>query len=118
VDGQTVNFVAAAFRIMAAETAAGVPKGDVSHFGGTAGTFASGRPETNINAIAANAITATAINADAFTAAKFAADVTTELQSGLATAAELAKVPKSDGTTTWNATALASINTQVDAGIS
>lgn len=42
-----------------------------------------------VAALAANAITATAINADAFTAAKFAADVTTELQSGLATAAAL-----------------------------
>lgn len=35
------------------------------------------------------------------------------IQSGLATAAELAKVPKSDGTATWNATALASINAEV-----
>jgi hypothetical protein len=69
------------------------------------GTFANGT------------ITAAAIEADAFTAAKFAADVTTELQSGLATAAELAKVPKSDGTATWNATALASINTQVDTAL-
>jgi hypothetical protein len=42
--------------------------------------------------MAANVLTATAINADAFTAAKFAADVTTELQSGLATAAALSTV--------------------------
>lgn len=34
------------------------------------------------------------------------------IQSGLATAAELAKVPKSDGTATWNATALASIQAE------
>ena len=33
--------------------------------------------------------------------------------TALATAAELAKVPKSDGTATWNATALASINAEV-----
>jgi hypothetical protein len=35
----------------------------------------------------------------------------------LATAAELAKVPKSDGTATWNATALASINAEVDTAL-
>ena len=38
------------------------------------------------------AITAASIASDAFTAAKFAADVTTEFQSGLATAAALATV--------------------------
>ncbi len=70
-----------------------------------------------VNTLAANALTATAIAADAITAAKLAADVTTELQSGLATATELAKVPKSDGNTTWNATALASINAEVDAAL-
>jgi hypothetical protein len=67
--------------------------------------------------VANGTLTAAAIAADAFTAAKFAADVTTELQSGLATAAELAKVPKSDGTVTWNATALASINAEVDTAL-
>jgi len=36
-----------------------------------------------------NVITAASINADAFTAAKFASDVTTEFQSGLATASAL-----------------------------
>jgi len=53
VDAQTVNFVAAAFRIMEAETTAG-------------------RPLTQTAALSANAITATAINADAITAAKVA----------------------------------------------
>jgi hypothetical protein len=38
--------------------------------------------------------------------------------TALATAAELAKVPKSDSTVTWNATALASINTQADLAVS
>lgn len=42
--------------------------------------------------LADGAITAPKIGADAFTAAKFAADVTTELQAGLATAAALATV--------------------------
>lgn len=46
------------------------------------------------------------------------AGAVTAIQSGLATATELAKVPKSDGTATWNATALASINAQADTAIS
>lgn len=52
----------------------------------------SGRIDASVGAMAANVLTATAIDADAFTAAKFAADVTTELQSGLATAAALSTV--------------------------
>lgn len=48
-----------------------------------------GRMDSSVGAMAANVLTATAINADAFTAAKFAADVTTELQTGLATAASI-----------------------------
>ena len=52
----------------------------------------SGRIDASVGAMAANVLTATAINADAITAAKLAADVTTELQSGLATAANLATV--------------------------
>jgi hypothetical protein len=52
----------------------------------------SGRIDASVGAMAANVLTATAINADAITAAKVAADVTTEIQSGLATAAALATV--------------------------
>jgi hypothetical protein len=37
--------------------------------------------------------------------------------TALGTAAELAKVPKSDSTVTWNATALASINAEVDTAL-
>lgn len=116
VDSQTVNFVAATFRIVAAEGSAGTPRADVSHFGGSAGTFSGGRPEVNTSHVAGSAvsssiaqigvnvvnaggtawgsgaITAASIAADAITAAKVAADVTTEIQSGLATAANLATV--------------------------
>lgn len=52
----------------------------------------SGRIDASVGAMAANVLTATAINADAITAAKVAADVTTEIQTGLATAANLAIV--------------------------
>lgn len=70
---------------------------DVGMFGGTAGTFSSGRPEVNTTHAAgtawgSGAITAASIAADAITAAKVAADVTTEIQNGLATAANLATV--------------------------
>jgi hypothetical protein len=41
----------------------------------------------------------------------------TNLPAAGATAAELAKVPKSDSTVTWNATALASINAEVDTAL-
>lgn len=49
---------------------------NVTQFGGTNLTSASGIPEVKVNNIAANAITATSINADAITDAKVASDVT------------------------------------------
>jgi len=81
VDGQTVNFIAAQFRIMEAETTAG-------------------RPLTQTAALSANAITATAINADALTAAKFASDVGTEIGTAVwATAARTLTAIDEDNTT-------------------
>lgn len=84
VSTQTVNFVAATFRIVAAEGVAGKPKVDVDAFGGTAGTFSGGRPEVNTTHAAgtawgSGAITAGSIAADAITAAKVAADVSAEI---------------------------------------
>ncbi len=58
VDSQTVNFIACAFRIMPAESSAGVPKVDVTHYGGTAGTFASGIPAVNATQISGDATAA------------------------------------------------------------
>lgn len=93
VDSQTKSFIAAVFRIVAAEavagkpkvdvdawlgtaaatpTVAGVPEVDITHAGGTAITVASGIPEVKVASIAASAITATAIASDAITAAKIA----------------------------------------------
>lgn len=90
---------------------------NVTAYGGTAGTFASGRPEVNTTHAAgtawgSGAITAAAIATDAITSAKvadgaitaakiatgaidadaIAADAVTEIQSGLATAAALSTV--------------------------
>lgn len=53
--------------------------------------------------------TVTALANNSVTAAALAADAVTEIQSGLATSAELAKVPKSDSNVTWNATAAAQL---------
>jgi hypothetical protein len=97
IDSQTVNFIAAMFRLMPAESVAGKPKVDVDTFGGTAATTSGGRPEVNTTHAAgtawgSGAITAASIAANAINAAKLDPDVTTELQSGLATAAALATV--------------------------
>lgn len=78
VDGVAVVHPIGAFRIVAVEAVAGVPKVDMTHAAGTA--WGSG------------AITNGAIANDALTANKFHSDVTTEMQSGLATAAALATV--------------------------
>lgn len=69
----------------------------------------TGNLSGSVGSVAAGGITAATLANDTITAATLAADVTTELQAGLATAAELAKVPKSDSNVTWNATALASM---------
>lgn len=70
IDSQTVSFVAATFRLVAAESTAGTPKADVSMFGGTAGTFSGGRPEVNATHAAgtpwgSGAVTAASIAAGA-----------------------------------------------------
>lgn len=75
----------------------GRPEVNTSHFGGTALTQSGGRPEVNTTHAAGTAWNSGAIGpntlaADTITAAKVAADVTTELQSGLATSAALAAV--------------------------
>jgi hypothetical protein len=69
VDGQTVSFIAAQFRIVPAESSAGVPKVDVSHAAGTA--WGSG-------AITAASIATGAIDADAL-----AADAVAEIVDGV-----------------------------------
>ena len=61
-------------------------KVDVQSYGGTAGTFASGRPEVNTTHAAgtawgSGAITAASLAADAITAAKVADDVSTEFRT-------------------------------------
>jgi hypothetical protein len=81
IDSQTVNFIAATFRI-------GPQAVNVTQFGGTNGTFSSGRPEVNTThaagtAWASGAITASALASDAITAAKVASDVGVEFADAL-----------------------------------
>jgi hypothetical protein len=88
--------------------------------------------KANVESVTADAITAAAIANGAIDNATFAADVGSTayatniialaadkaiVNAALGTAAELAKVPKSDSTVTWNATALASINAEVDTAL-
>jgi hypothetical protein len=86
----TVETVAAkkvclGFMVIPATSSDGVFKTDISHFGGTAGTFASGIPETKVASIAADAITASAIATDAIGSSELAASAITEIQAGLST---------------------------------
>lgn len=67
----------------------------------------------SVGSVASGGITAASIATNAIDADAIAMDAVTEIQSGLATAAELAKVPKSDSTVSWNATALAAIQGEV-----
>jgi hypothetical protein len=82
VDAQTVNFIACAFRLMAAEGVAGVPDVNVTHVGDTAQTagdimadtndiqtripaaLVGGRIDASVGAMAANVMTAAAAAAD------------------------------------------------------
>lgn len=70
----------------------------------TAGVITTTTNLTNMPAIPADWITSTGLHASAVT----------EIQTGLATEAELAKVPKSDSNVTWNATAAAQIQTEAN----
>jgi hypothetical protein len=94
--------------------------GDLTSTMKTSVTTAATAATPTINTLGANAITAASIAADAGT--EIAAAVATALGTGaglttLATAAELAKVPKSDGSASFNATALAAINAEVDTAL-
>jgi CBS domain-containing protein len=98
IDAQTVSFVAAAFRIMAAEGVAGVPDVNATHFADqaitaaagvtlhssvasptniTAGTITTATNVTTVNGLAAGVITAAAIADGAIDAATFAAGAIT-----------------------------------------
>jgi hypothetical protein len=114
VDSQTVTFIAAVFRVVAAEATAGYPvvtgksgtgtgewsltsgviAANVTQYGGSNGTFSGGRPEVNTTHAAgtawgSGAITAAAIATDAIDADALKADAITEIQSGLATQASV-----------------------------
>ena len=66
----------------------------------------------------ASALSTAQTDLDTITGSDGVTLATTQGNYAPGTAAELAKVPKSDGTATWNATALASINAEADTAIS
>lgn len=77
VDGVTVVAVIGGFRIVAAESSAGVPKTDVTHIAGSAVSTSTAQLGVNVvqagaTAWGSGAITAASIAADAITAAKVA----------------------------------------------
>lgn len=100
VDGQTVSFVAAAFRIMAAEASAGVPAVNATHIGGTSQTgrdigasvlISSGTGTGQLSVTSGVvASSVSSMGANTLTASALATDAVNEIQSGLATASALA----------------------------
>jgi hypothetical protein len=60
-------------------SAAGIPAVNVTHYGGTAGTFSAGIPEVKVNNIAAGAVTAAAVATGAIDADALAADAVDEI---------------------------------------
>lgn len=100
IDSQTVNFIAATFRIKEAETTAGrieARVGSIANAAITAAAIATDAIDADAMAdgaitaatFAAGAITATVIATDAIDADALAADAVTEIQSGLATQASV-----------------------------
>lgn len=81
----------------ATPTVAGVPEVDVTHFGGTAGTFAAGIPEAKVASIAAAAITAAAVATGAFDADALATDAVTEIVTAVLTT-QMTEAYNADGT--------------------
>lgn len=77
----------------------------------------SGRIDASVGAMAANVVTASAIAADAIGASELAADAVTEIQSGLATAANIAALNNLSQANVRTAVGLATANldTQLDA---
>lgn len=63
----------------AVTTSSSLPAVNVTHFGGTAGTFSSGIPEVKVNNIAAGAVNAAAIATGAIDADALAADAIDEI---------------------------------------
>lgn len=109
VNSQTVRFIAAQFRIVSATRGlAGTALPDA------AADAAGGLPVSDAGALDLDAMNTniSSILTDTGEIGAAGAGLT-----ALATAAELAKVPKSDSNVTWNATALASINAQADLAI-
>lgn len=96
VDSQTLRFIAGTFRLVAAESSAGVPKVDLTHVSGSSVSTSSAQIGVNVvnaggTAWGSGAITAASIATDAITNAKIAADAigSSEIADGAITAAKI-----------------------------
>lgn len=129
IDAQTVNFIAATFRIVAAEAIAGKPKADVDAWLGTAAATptVAGVPEVDITHIAGSAVSAstaqlgvnvvnaagTAWGSGAITAASLAADAATEIRDKMLERTTLRGTVSTSSTTTSVTTSAMSPATSV-----
>lgn len=124
VDGQTCNKIVGRFSIgnrsVTAASIAAIETDTQDIQSRLPAALVSGRMDASVGAMASGVLTATAIAGDAFTAAKFASDVTTELQSGLATSSALSTLQTTANTIagyldTEMAATLAAVDTEVAA---
>ena len=88
IDGQTVYTVLGTFRLVAAESVAGVKEVDLTHVAGSAVSTSAAQLGVNVvnaggTAWASGAITAAVFAANAINAAKLDPDVATELNAGI-----------------------------------
>lgn len=110
INSQTINFIAGHFRIMAAETVAGVPEVDITHVAGSSttatldtiktqtgaietdtadiqarlpATLVGGRIDASVGAMAAAVLTAAAIATDAINADALAIDAVDEITAAV-----------------------------------
>lgn len=106
LDVNTVQWLGTA---CATPTVAGVPEVDITHIGGDAQSQADLKDFADAGYDPATNKVQGVVLVDTTT-------TNTDMRGtdSAATAAELAKVPKSDGTSTWNATALASIQSEAN----
>lgn len=97
VDAQTVSFIAAAFRIMAAESVAGAPKADASHFAGQTITAGAGVTIPSSIASPTNITAGTITTVTNLTNAPTAGDFTATMKTSIGTAVAASAVASVTG---------------------
>jgi hypothetical protein len=112
----TITFTPATTQAVGTNTYEIIPAGDID----TVSTLTGHTAQTGDNYARLGAPAGASVSADIAAVKVDTAAIlvdTADIQPNYATAAELAKVPKSDGTSSWNATALAAINAECDTAL-